>query len=151
MANRKLVKTMVLCVVGIAAGYAILRLSGIIDPGACISEQLQTVPNLSGTRIEIVYTNCDILAKSEAISVYFSRATAQGESWLARWMNRRTLVFRYDPGRPDNPLPSVTHPSKSKILISVPEVSSVAYQNRIWRDISIEYAIGKVYYPMKPK
>lgn len=155
MGNKKLLKALSFADLGIVvvlgAGYAILRLAGIIDPAFCISEDLQPVPRLSEAKVEIVYTNCDTLAKDEAISVYFSRPTVQGESRVSTWLNRRTLIFRYDPGRSDNPSPSITHSSKSTILISVPEVSSVIYQNRAWRGMSIEYAIGKVYCPPNPQ
>ena len=58
--------------------YVFLRLAGIIDPDVCLSERMQTMPNLSGAKVEIVYTNCDTLAKDESISVYFSRSRERG-------------------------------------------------------------------------
>jgi len=132
----------------LAAVYTSLRLSD--DPSACISEDKTTIPDLDGVRIDVVYTNCDTLAKDESISLYFSRSAVK-DSWFARWRNRRALIFRYDPGRPDNPLPSITHPSPSKILIAVPEVSSIQYQTQKWQGVSIGYQIGKVYYPAAQK
>jgi hypothetical protein len=148
---KKLVVTLsgvILLLLGV--GYVILRAVGIVDPNACISETKGTIPDLSGARVEIIYTNCDTLAKDEAISVFISSAISR-DSWFAKWRSRRSLVFRYDPGRPDNPLPHITNPSRSTILISVPEVSSIIYQNQRWRDMSIDYAIGKVDYPTKAK
>ena len=137
MLNKNRLKTIAFIVAGIAlvlgAGYSFLRWVGIIDPGACISEELQTIPNLSGTKIEIVYVNCDTLAKDEAVNIYFSPVNAQTGSWFAKEQNRRTLVFSYDPGGPDNLLPSVTHPSGSTILISIPEVSSVIDPGEVWQ------------------
>jgi hypothetical protein len=135
---------LIVAVLFVSVGYAIFR-SVFVVPGACISEDLQTVPNLSGTRVEVVYTNCDALAKEEAISVYFSRASVERESWFAKWQNHRKLVFSYDPLRSDRQPPTIANPSRSTILISVPEVSSIIYKNKTWRDKSIEYAIGKSY------
>jgi hypothetical protein len=155
MTTRKLAKTIGVGVIGVVvlwgAWQAVLRFTGLNDPNACISEQLKTIPDLSGTKVDIVYTNCDTLAKQEDVSVYFSPAVVKGKSWFAKWTNRRTLVFRYDPGRPDNPLPSITHPSQSTILISIPEVSSIFYQNRKWENISVNYEIGRVDYPPATK
>ena len=153
MGTRKIAKMILVCVVGVivlwGAWRTFVRLTGVDDPNACISEQLKTIPNLSGAKIEIVYTNCDTLAKQEDVSVYFSPAAVKEKSWFARWSHRRTLIFRYDPDRSDAPLPSITNPSQSTILISIPEVSSVSYQNRKWKSMSINYEIGKVDYPPK--
>ncbi len=118
---------------------------------ACTSEAETVIPDLDGVGVEVTYTNCDTLAKDESISVYLSRSANKKDSWFARWRNHRALVFRYDPGRYDNPLPSITRPSLSTILISVPEVSSIMYQSRKWQDVSVGYQIGKVYYPAPPK
>jgi hypothetical protein len=152
MGHKKLAKTILVSIVGLVvvlgAGYALLRIAGTNDSDGCISEEMMTIPDLAGVKAEVVYTNCDTLVKDEAVKVYFSRAAVKGESWLAKWRNRRTLVFWYDPGGrafPDMPLPLITHPSPSTILISVPEVSSVAYKSRKWENMSIDYAIGKVY------
>jgi hypothetical protein len=153
MTTRRIAKTIGIGVIGMVilwgAWRAFVRFTGRDDSGACISEQLKTIPDLSGAKVEIVYTNCDTLAKQEDVSVYFSPADQREKPWFAKWTNQRTLVFRYDPGRPDNPLPSITRPSQSTILISIPEVSSISYQNRKWKSMSINYGIGKVDYPPK--
>ena len=146
MVREKWLKWVIFCFVGVvvlsSVSYVLLRSVGIIDPSACISKELQTIPDLSGARVEVVYMNCDTLAKDEAISIYFSSATAKDEPWFLGWLNRRSLILRYDPTRPDYPMPSITQQAKDTILISVPEVSSVTHQDRTWRNISIEYAIG---------
>jgi hypothetical protein len=131
------------------AAYFFMRQIDTAEPNACISEEKMTVPDLSGTKIEVVYTNCDTLAKTESISIYFSQA--KRKSRLAQWQDHRALVFRYDPGRYDNPLPSITRPSPSTILISIPEVSSILYQSRDWEDISVVYNLGKMDYSANPK
>jgi hypothetical protein len=150
MGGKRVAKTALVGVLGIApvcgTGYVFLRLTGIIDPDACISERLKTMPNLSGAKVEIDYTNCDTLAKDEAISVYFSRATVMEESWFENWWNHRILIFRYDPGRHSDP-PVIGSPDKDRILISIPEISSVAFRSEKWRDISIDYKIAHVMNP----
>jgi hypothetical protein len=155
MTTRRIGKTIGIGAISVlilwGAWRAFLRFTGVNDPNACISEQLKTIPDLAGARVEIVYTNCDTLAKQENVSVYFSPAAVKGKSWFTKWTNRRALVFRYDPGRPDNPLPSITRPSQSTILISIPEVSSISYQNRKWANMSVNYDIGRVDYPAAAK
>lgn len=155
MGNRKLTKVTIASVLGLvvvlAAAYAILRTAGTNSPAwpSCISEEMKTIPDLAGMRVEVIYTNCDTLAKTESVKVYLSRAAVKPDSWFAQWRSRRTLVFWYDPAGTafsDMPLPSVTHPAPSTILISVSEVSSVEHKNRKWGNMSIEYAIGKVDY-----
>ena len=139
----------VFVVLPLAATYISLRPFG--DSNACISEAKTNIPDLGGVGVDVFYTNCDTLAKDESISVYFSRSAVKKDSWFARWRNQRALVFRYDPGRYDDPLPSITRPSLSTILISVPEVSSILYQSQKWQDVSVGYQIGKVYYPATSK
>ncbi|MFZ0935350.1 MAG: hypothetical protein ACLP6W_21915 [Bryobacteraceae bacterium] len=131
--------TAIMLVLG--ARYVFLRLTGIITPDACISEDLKTIPDLSGLRFEIEYTNCDTLPKDEAVSVYVATA-AKGKSWVPNWFNRRTLIFSYDPSGVDNSPPSIQASGKERILISVPEVSSVILQRRKWRNFSIDYRIA---------
>jgi hypothetical protein len=97
-------------------------------------------------KVEATYTNCDTFAKEEVVSVYISRAAAPGEAFLARWLSQKTLIFRHDPGRPDNPPPSITANGRGRILISIPEVSSVLLETKQWHDISVDYNIGHIDY-----
>jgi hypothetical protein len=105
------------------------------------------ITNLSGADFEITDTDCDLIAKEEFVSVYVSRTVAKGQSWFSGWRNRKTLLFRYDPGMPDNPLPSINASGENKILISIPDISSVSFQSRNWGDVSVDYAIGHIDYP----
>lgn len=114
---------------------------------ACGAEQKLKIENLSDVRFEVTYLSCDTLAKDEAIRVYAETTTSDGAWLFPHWRNKRTLLFRYDPGRYDSPLPSITHPSESTILISIPEVSSISYQNRKWANMSVNYDIGRIDYP----
>jgi hypothetical protein len=112
-------------------------------PGACISEERMSIPNLSDMEFKVIYTNCDIFE----VSVYVRRAARNGESFPARWLNRRTLLFSYDAERWDDPPPSIKASDSNRILISIPKVSSVLFQRRNLRNVSIDYNIGRVYYP----
>jgi hypothetical protein len=155
MTTKRPAKTIGVGVLGVVALWGVsrivLRVTGFDDPNACISEQVKTILDLAGTKVDVVDTNCDLITKQEDVSVYFSSAAVKGESWFAKWTNRRTLVFSYDPRRPDHSLPSFTHPSQSTILISIPEVSSILYQNRKWAKVVIEYDIEHVVYPAAAK
>lgn len=86
MGSKRVAKWVLVCATAImlvlGARYVFLRLTGIITPDACISEDLKTIPDLSGLRFEIEYTNCDTLPKDEAVSVYVATA-AKGKSWGA--------------------------------------------------------------------
>jgi len=167
MGNRKRAKKILLivfCTSLMGAGYGLVRMLaasdwgdrifvrmaimflpilGGNDSGACISEQMMTIPNLAGASVDVVYTNCDTFAKDESVKVYFSRAGVKGESWLSRWRRHKTLVLWYDPGgRAKTPLPTITNTSPSTILISTPVPCDVLYENRKWESMSIKYAIG---------
>jgi hypothetical protein len=127
----------------LSAIFIILRSTGVITKQACMSEQIGTFSNLSGLDFEVIYTNCDTLVKDETISVYASGAAAsKRQSLLTKLMNRRTLIFRYDPGW-NHRAPFIRSLSKNRIIISVPELSSIVTQRRHWRDIWIEYNIER--------
>ena len=113
---------------------------------ANLSETRMVLSDVSGADIEVVYTNSDTLAKQEDMSVYISSAN-RSRSWISRRLRRKTLLFRYDPGSPVNPLPSITSPTHGHVLISVPRVSSVSLQRTQWEGISVAYNIGRIDYP----
>jgi len=139
----------VITLCGICSIWMAIRLVG--NRIACHKEVRLKTEDPSGYIFEVEDTTCDILAKDEAISVYARKVDPKGPWVLSGWRNQRTLLFRYDPGRWDNPLPSITHLSQSTILISVPEVSSIDYQNRKWANMSVNYEIGRVDYPAASK
>ena len=127
------------------ARVAVLR---FIFPGVCVTEDKGTMPNVAGMEFKIVYENCDTLAKEEEVRVYVSRAAENGDWFFTRWLNRRTLLFSYDPGGVnDVPLPSIHTSGAKRILISIPRVSEVLFQSRKWRDVSVDYDIGHIEYP----
>jgi len=133
-----------ICALCIAIRFAYTR-------NACQAEDRLKIEDSGGFIFEVVDESCDTLAKDEAISVYARKPVSKGAWGLFSWRNQRTLLFRYDPGRPDNPLPSIKHLSETTILISIPEVSSIVYQNRRWENMSVNYEIGRVDYPSATK
>jgi hypothetical protein len=131
---------------GIYAMCKAVRVAG--NRIACHTEEkLRIEDKPAGLTFEVEDTTCHVLAADESVSVYARRAIPERSSIFSRWDNQRTLLFRYDPGKWDNPLPSITRPSQSTVLISVPEVSSIDRQDRQWNSLSIMYDIGRVDYP----
>jgi hypothetical protein len=135
------------CVIGVHdATVAFFRM---LDHDACLSKALKPTPNISGVKFEAVYENCDTITKTESVLVHASRVPTDGDSMLLRWANRRTLGFAYDPagtmnshGLYDPPVVSLS--SNNGFLISVPEVSSISFQSRGWKDRPVNYAIGRI-------
>src|SRR5262249_21280884 len=117
------------------------------SPEPCTSEELQAIPNLAGVGFYVEYVNCDTLTKDESVSVYITSAW-EDKKRIAKPFSDKTLVFRYDPGgRADVPSPLIQASGQDHILISVPDVSSVSFEARKWRHISIDYRIGHIAYP----
>jgi hypothetical protein len=129
-------------VLSATAGAAFL----LLRRNACTKEVLG-ITNVSNTRFVIERSDCDVLAKDEFISVYATKLPASPLWGTLGWFNRRSLLFRYDPGDDDHPLPSITVLGKEQIRIAVPKVSSIVVQNRTWNGESITYAVGSTYFP----
>ena len=140
--------TVILVVIAIYSIWTAFRTA--LNRITCSATNVEVV-NLSSLRFEVEDTRCDGLAKDEAIRVYVNDFELHGGWIFSKWRNKRTLLFDYDPGRWDNPLPSITRPNPSTILISIPEVSSIHYQSRKWADITVNYHIGQVEYPEPSK
>jgi hypothetical protein len=149
MDNKKSKTKILLFCVGIALVLALACIILIPDvrvavlrtifPGACSSEERMTIPNLSGIEFKTIFTFCDIYE----VTVYARRAAIRRESFLSRWLNRRTLLFTYDAEEPDDPPPSI-EVSGNEILISVPRVSQVYFQRRKWHSMAIKYDIRQI-------
>ena len=52
----------------------------------------------------------------------------------------------YDPGRPGDP-PVIGTQGKDRIEISIPEVSFILLRRQKWRNVFIDYNIGRIDYP----
>jgi len=110
-----------------------------------MTEDLKTIPSLAGVRFEVTYTNCDVIAKEDSVTVYASKAVAGGEPLFARWSNPKVPIFVYVPGRSETP--SIEASGESTVLISIPNVSSIYSQSSQWRNVRINYHIGHIFYP----
>jgi hypothetical protein len=152
MGTKKATVLLLFCAAGvvgttvIGCWFLLLHLfDGMGGQDACLSEEWEEMPRLSGMRFEVVYTNCDTLAKEEDVSVY--AADSQEGFRGPNFSNRRTLLFSYDPGSDGNPRPTIEASGDHRIVISVQKVSSVAFQCRKWRNVSLDYRIEKIEYP----
>jgi hypothetical protein len=134
-----------LAVSGLYAMWTGIRLLG--NCMACETEELSKIEEPSGLTFEFEDTTCNTFGSDEQIRVYARKTTPKGTRAFLDWRHPRTLLFRYDPGSSDDSLPSITRPSQSSILISIPRVSSIVYQNREWEGMSINYDVGRVDYP----
>jgi hypothetical protein len=128
-------------------GYTKLKgySSNPLTYGSCISEVQSRVKNVSGWDFEVEYSNCDTIAKDEAIWVFAIRAEDDNSRWR-RPLARRRLVFHYDPGRWDNPPPTIKATGNNRVLITVPEVSSIDEKNTMVGDTDVDYEIGRIDY-----
>jgi hypothetical protein len=110
-------------------------------PGACISETFGKASNIAGADFEFVDTDCDLIAKDEAITISVSRGPG-----LLDWFGK-TEIFKYD-GIPEIK-PVVTAVDRHTVRISVEAVSSVHFAKKRWEDLTIVYDIGSIEYPRK--
>ncbi|MFZ0909815.1 MAG: hypothetical protein WA766_10055 [Candidatus Acidiferrales bacterium] len=141
LSDRKVHAYLVGAIVLLGAVYLVFKYSGVK------TESEVTINNISGGDFEITYTSIDRIAKEEFISVYISKAAEGREPFFVKWFRPKTLLFRYDPGAWDRPLPSIRASGPNKVLISIPEVSEVLSQSRNWGNVSIDYNIGRIDFP----
>lgn len=147
-AVKKTFKHIIIVVVALGGMYIVVSAVRFgLSRASCRSEEKLKIEDLSGVSFDVVYSNCDTLAKDEAITVYARKIDRRESGIFSRLMNRRVPLFSYDPGRYDNPLPSITRPSESTIHISVAEVSEIFEQKQQWENMSVNYEVGYVYYP----
>ena len=132
-----------LTLLGVAAVCGVLMLVGLLW-NVNISETKLVLNNIDGAGFEVVYTNSDTLAKQEWVNVYVYDSGSQ-RSWVSRLIHRKTLLFSYDPWNSDD-VPRIEATGSDNIRISIPRVSSVNYQSRHWKRLSIDYRIGFIAY-----
>jgi len=132
------------CAAPVLAFLGVRHLIGSADE---ITDTELRIDNLAGADFEVTYTNFDGIAKDEWMSVYVSKAKPGPEPWYRRWSNRRELLFRYDPGNYRERLPAIRESGSNRIRISVPRVSAIFCATKSWRNLSVEYDIGQVFYP----
>ena len=124
--------------------YSLPPLASFLLPGACVNLDEATYRNIGNAEFHAVDTNCDTFGSEEFVNVYAYKNDAS--TVLPRWLRRRTVVFVYDPGAPNN-LPRFEAIGNNRIRIFIPEVSSILQQQASWDGNLLEYNIGKVYYP----
>ena len=124
--------------------YCLPPLTSYFLPGACLTEDEATFKNVGSAEFRAVDIDCDTLAKEEFVRVYAYRNDAS--SLLPKWLRRRTEVFNYDPGTPNN-LPRIESMGNRTIRISVPDVSEILYKQASWDGNVLEYDVGKADYP----
>ena len=129
----------------VADYYALPPIGRFVLPGVCLTNEQATYKTVGRAEFYAVDTNCDALAKEEFVEVYAYRNDAN--SLLPRWLRRRSIVFVYDPGDDQNPLPAIQSGGPNRVKIKVPKVSSVLFKRDIWDGSQIEYEFGKVIYP----
>jgi hypothetical protein len=130
-----------LCIVAYAGLYTIRSM-------ACDTITKKRTADAMGDAIEVTYANCDTLAKEEFVSVYISKA-ANKSFPFTKWFQKKTVVFRYDPHGSDgdtDDFPRIENKGPNKILISVPDVSSIFVETRRWGNLTLDYDIGHVDY-----
>jgi hypothetical protein len=139
------VRVLVACFIGLAVTLvplclllAVIGLAWI--PGACLTEIHKTIVSPLGFYFVISETDCDLLAKDAAVTVFASR-TGRKE---------RTPLFKYDPAELDSS-PAITAIDQNTILISIPRVSSIFFRKYEWDGVSIRYNIDTIDYPALPQ
>ena len=117
---------------------------------ACEKEVLK-ITETSGIKFTVERESCDLLGKDEFISIYATRLPKPPIWKLLGRSKEQSLLFRYDPGAENEPLPTITLLTQAEIHIAIPSVSWVAFQQHRWNGKSISYDIGKSYFPNVPK
>jgi hypothetical protein len=126
--------------VGVAAVAAVMFLLlvavGLWSPYACMTTVHQRIAGLSGFDFEISETDCDVLAKDAATSVFISRA---GQT-------KKTLLFKYVPPGYDA-IPSIAAVDEHTVQISIWRVPQILCRSEKWQTLTVKYDIGVVEYP----
>lgn len=134
---RKYIIKIVIFSIPLCLIYVWLDLLGLApSPYTCITEVHGKVSNLAGFDFEVSETDCDVLAKDAAISVFASKP---GQP-------HKTLLFKYDPGGVE-PDPVITWIGQHTVQISVPWISSVFFRRDGFKGLSVVYKIDKIDYP----
>lgn len=116
----------------------------MIRSAAETTETVMDIPDVDGAEIHVTDTLVDAIAHYEYVSIYISRPR---ESLFTRLIHGKTLLFRYDPGSYDAPLPTITSFGSTQVEIEIPHVSSIFFQRKGWRGLTVDYQIGQIDYP----
>ena len=103
----------------------------IWSPYACLDTVREKIANTSGLDFEVVETDCDVLAKDAATSIFIS----------TRGQTTRELMFKYVPSN-YAAVPLITAIDDRTIRVSIERVSDVLCRNDTLQSLTIEYVIG---------
>jgi hypothetical protein len=112
----------------------------------CTTETQSKFENVAGWDFEAEDSSCDTLAKDEEVRVFAVPAQAKN-SRLGKLLARRRLIFAYDPWTSGSDGLMVQTRDANRILISLPQASSIFEKDRTLGEIAIDYDIGRVDYP----
>jgi hypothetical protein len=119
-----------------AVVFLLLFAVGLWSPYSCTTTVHQRIAGLSGFDFEISETDCDVLAKDAAKSVFISKA---GQT-------KKTLLFKYVPPGFDA-IPTIISLDEHTIQISIRRVPAIFCRRDKWETLTVKYEIGVVDYP----
>ncbi|HTG20862.1 MAG TPA: hypothetical protein VK681_12520 [Reyranella sp.] len=126
--------------IGVAAVAVVVFLLmfaiGLWSPYACTTTVHQRITGLSGFDFEISETDCDVLAKDAATSVFVSEAGQK----------KKSLLFKYVPPGYDA-IPSITPIDEHTVQISIRRVPQILCRKDRWQALAIRYVIEVIEYP----
>ncbi len=105
----------------------------------CITKVEQSFINISGYDFQIESVDCDTIAKELYYKIYVTKTGNKA----------RDLIFEYSPGT--LVIPNIKAIASKKIQISVSDVGAVYEQQTEYKDLSIDYEIGQIDYPLPDK
>ncbi len=111
----------------------------VVTWNACMTESRLTIPDVLGYQIEVSDTNCDLLAKDDAVSVFASKPG----SW------KRTLLVKYVAYGYDD-LPQITANDQGGIEISLGEIADLYSKQENLDGIRVNYKL-EITHPSESK
>jgi hypothetical protein len=139
-----------LAILAILAAPLVYVLAVTVDlapkPFMSKTEVRMEVTNLEGADFEITFTRLDAITNREYVSVFADKPGTEHEP-PDKKANDEALLFRYDPSEGATDLPQIKSAGPKKVVISIPKVSAILFQRRLWNGLSVEYKIGVVEHP----
>ena len=129
--------------IGVAAALCLVVPGYVVTPlvqyfwsqSHCTTETREKISNLFGFDLETTRTACD---------------TSDSTTWVRLSVSptgqrKETLLFEFIPDKDDD-IPMISVTDSSHIVIAIPVVASVRFQMHDWRNVHVEYRIGRVTY-----
>jgi hypothetical protein len=133
---RGAVRWMIRLALPLGAFYVLLAVVGLVPRPSlssffCITTPIGRVSGVLGFDFEVSETDCDVIAKDAAVSVFASKPGGM----------QRILVLKYDPNEPQS-MPRITVVDENTIQITVLGTSYVFFQRGDLDGLSIRYNIN---------